>query len=66
MFGFSCLALSKHRHVFNQPDFIRGGVIAHIGKVMHSLRDWLVRLYPKMANKNFILVQKDVSEDKGE
>jgi hypothetical protein len=33
---------------------------------MHGLGDRLVRLQPKLADKNFILVQNCVSEDKGE
>jgi hypothetical protein len=33
---------------------------------MHGLGDRLVRLQPEMTDKNFILIQKDVSEDEGQ
>jgi hypothetical protein len=33
---------------------------------MHSLGDRLIRLQPEMTDKNFILIQNDVSEDEGQ
>jgi hypothetical protein len=33
---------------------------------MHSLGDRLVRLQPELTDKNFILIQNNVSEDEGQ
>ncbi|CSP48247.1 Uncharacterised protein [Shigella sonnei] len=61
MLRFSCLTLGEYRIVLDQPDFIKGTIIAGIGEFMHSLGDWLVRLKTELADKNFILIQNCIS-----
>lgn len=61
MFRFTGLALGKHRVMLNQPDFIMAVFIAHIGKVMHGLRDSFIGLKAELADKDFILIQNGIS-----
>lgn len=64
VFGFSRLALSKDRRVLYQPDFVQRAVVAGIGKFMHRLRDRFVRLQAKLTNKDFVMLQNNVSAER--
>ncbi len=66
MFCFSGLALREDRVMFHQPDLVEGVFIASVGEFMHRLRDGFVRLQAKLPDKNFIVLQNNISAGKRE
>ena len=64
MFSLSGLTLREHRMMLHQPDFIQGGIVATIGKLMHCLRDRFVRLQAELADEDFIVLQNNVSAER--
>ena len=66
VFRFACLALSEDRVMFHQPDLVEGVFIAGVGEFMHRLRDGFVWLQAKLPDKNFIVLQNNISAGKRE
>lgn len=52
--------------MFHQPDLVEGIFITGVGKFMHRLRDGFVRLQAKLPDKNFIVLQNNISAGKRE
>ncbi len=50
--------------MFHQPDLVEGIFITGVGKFMHRLRDGFVRLQAKLPDKNFIVLQNNISAGK--
>ena len=50
VFGLAGLAEGEHRIVFDQPQFVGGGLVARIGEALHRAPDRFVGLAAEVAD----------------
>ena len=55
MLSFPGLTLSKYARMLNQPDFVQRAGIPVFSEMMHSLRNWFIRLKTKLAQYDTFL-----------